>query len=110
MSADTLSPYQLKLIEKLIASEAMYRNLSQKQQEELSIEFKRSGLMVQQLENYAQNERAYNKKIEMCERENLEKQNEIDKLKRTKHHLTNGIVISGAIALLEGVLLFLLVK
>lgn len=107
---DTLTPYHLQLIEKVIASEAFYRSLSQKQQEELALEFKRSGLMYRQIENLNENERAYRAEIEQYKRENTQKQTEIDNLTRKKHHLTNGLVVSGAIAILEGILLFFLVK
>lgn len=100
----------MKLIEKLIASESLYRTLSEKQQQELSIEFKRSGLMLKQLENCSENERAYKKKVEMYEVEIADQQKEIDQLERKKHRLTNGVVITGAMVLLEGLLLFILMK
>lgn len=107
---DTLTPQQLRLTEKLIASEEYWRGLANIQFKQIQIHDKNVALYEERIALMLQNESAYKTKVENLTNDISKLSNDNEKLD-SKVKKRNHVILGTALfAILEGLLIVLMTK
>ncbi len=107
---DTLTPQQLRLTEKLIASEEYWRGLANIQSDQIRIHDKNVALYEERITLMLQNEATYKKKVEGLTNDISKLSNDNEKLDSKVKRRNHVILGTALFAILEGMLIVLLTK
>lgn len=111
MSNDTLTPtQQYVLINKLILSERYFRDLSDIHEQKIVMLKKDIELQSKQINKYEQNEKEFRNKVKLLEHDKQNLQSSNNKLTKQKKRQRDVLLVTTGVAIIEGLLLFLLVN
>jgi hypothetical protein len=111
MSNDTLTPtQQYVLINKLILSERYFRDLSDIHEQKIVMLKKDIELQSKQINKYEQNEKEFRTKVKLLEDDKQNLQSSNNKLTKQKKRQRDVLLVTTGVAIIEGLLLFLLVN
>ena len=111
MNNDTLNPTErYVLINKLILSERYFRDLSDIHEQKIMMLKKDIELQSKQINKYEQNEKEFRTKVKLLEDDKQNLQSSNNKLTKQKKRQRDVLLVTTGIAIIEGLLLFLLVN
>jgi hypothetical protein len=111
MNNDTLNPTErYVLINKLILSERYFRDLSDIHEQKIVMLKKDIELQSKQINKYEQNEKEFRTKVKLLEDDKQNLQSSNNKLTKQKKSQRDVLLVTTGVAIIEGLLLFLLVN
>ena len=111
MNNDTLNPTErYVLINKLILSERYFRDLSDIHEQKIVMLKKDIELQSKQINKYEQNEKEFRTKVKLLEDDKQNLQSSNNKLTKQKKRQRDVLLVATGVAIIEGLLLFLLVN